>query len=94
MKKIDVGQGVAILANLGVIAGILLLTLELRQNNELMSIQAQATAVSLRTEVWRPTLEQPDIAPLLLKDQRGEELSGEEELRLRALWMRSLVVDP
>jgi hypothetical protein len=61
-----------------------------RQNNELMSIQASATAASLRTEVWRPTLEQPDVARLLVKDQRGEDLTDEEELRLRALWMRSL----
>jgi hypothetical protein len=61
-----------------------------RQNNELMSIQASATAASLRTEVWRPTLEQPDVARLLVKDQRGEDLTDEEALRLRALWMRSL----
>jgi hypothetical protein len=90
MKKIDLGQSVAILANVGVIASIVLLSLELRQNNELMSVQARATVVSLQTEVWRPTLEQPDVAPMLLKDRRGEALSDEEELRLSALWVRTL----
>ena len=35
MKKIDLGQAVSILANVGVLAGILFLAVELRQNNEL-----------------------------------------------------------
>ena len=35
-KKIDLGQTIGILANAGVIAGIVLLGMELRQNNELV----------------------------------------------------------
>ncbi len=36
MKKLDLGQSVGILANIGVIAGIVFLAVELRQNNELV----------------------------------------------------------
>ena len=36
MKKIDLGQAIGILANVGVIAGIVFLGMELRQNNELV----------------------------------------------------------
>ena len=36
MKKIDLGQTITILANVGVIAGIVFLGFELRQNNEIL----------------------------------------------------------
>jgi len=36
LKKIHLGQTIEILANLGVIAGIVFLGVELRQNNELV----------------------------------------------------------
>jgi len=36
LKKIDLGQAIGILANAGVIAGIVFLGMELRQNNELV----------------------------------------------------------
>ncbi len=36
MKKIDLGQAVGILANAGVIAGIVFLGMGLHQNNELV----------------------------------------------------------
>ncbi len=41
MKKIELGQTIAILANVGVIAGILFLAIELRQNNEALGLQAR-----------------------------------------------------
>jgi hypothetical protein len=42
MKKIDLGQTFHILANIGVIGGILLLAFELQQNNELMAAVSTA----------------------------------------------------
>ena len=41
MKKISLGQTLGILANLGVIAGILLLTYELNQNRQMMQSQTR-----------------------------------------------------
>ena len=40
LKKLDLGQSIGILANVGVIAGIVFLGLELRQHNELMEAEA------------------------------------------------------
>ena len=45
MKKLDLGQTVGILANLGVIAGILFLAIELRQNNQLLRVEAIGTVL-------------------------------------------------
>jgi hypothetical protein len=42
MKKLDVAQILSILANLGVIAGIVFLGFELRQDNTLMASQSRA----------------------------------------------------
>ena len=43
MKKLDLGQTITILANLGVIAGIVFLGLELRQTQSAMQAQAYQT---------------------------------------------------
>lgn len=58
MKRIDISQGIAVLANLGVIAGIVFLGFELRQNNELLEAQveqleaqANQTALANRTSM-------------------------------------------
>ena len=40
MKKLDLGQTLGILANIGVIAGIIFLAFELQQNNELLAADA------------------------------------------------------
>jgi hypothetical protein len=41
MKKIDLGQTPSIIANVGVITGIMYLGLELQQNSELLGAQAR-----------------------------------------------------
>lgn len=90
MNAIDLGQAVQIIANVGVLVGILLLALELRQNNKLIAAGSRASFVVQTTDIWRIVLEQPDIAASLLKDRDGDVLTREEELRLNALWIRAL----
>ena len=41
MKKIDLAQAASVLANVGVIAGIIFLALELRQNQQLVMAQTR-----------------------------------------------------
>jgi hypothetical protein len=41
LKKIDLGQTIMILANVGEIAGIVFLAFELQQNNEALDLQAR-----------------------------------------------------
>jgi hypothetical protein len=84
MKKIDLGQAISILANVGVIAGIVFLAVEIRQNNDLLISQAgfaQLTAEIERRSRWIDnTNEFLDIA---LKKSAGEPLTPAENVRLR-----------
>ena len=71
MKKIDFGQTVSILANIGVIAGIIFLAIEVQQNNTLMRAQT-------RSDIAR------DISGMLLGNAHSpflEEMAFPEELQ-------------
>ncbi len=47
MKKIELGQAIGILANIGVLGGLLLLAFELRQNNELMAAEGRFNRLTI-----------------------------------------------
>jgi hypothetical protein len=47
MKKIDVGQTIQVLANLGVLAGIVFLAIEVRQNTETQRLSAAQQILGL-----------------------------------------------
>ena len=81
-----------VIGALGIIAGIVFLAFELRQNNQLMAAASRATAVSMTTEIWTSVIEEADLAPIFIKDRSGETLTDEEELRANALWTRGLYV--
>ena len=83
MKKIDLGQTVTILANLGVIAGIVFLAVELRQNNALMAAQARFNQLSAQAETHIILAENPDLAWALVRANNNEELNPEEEASLQ-----------
>ena len=83
MKKIDLGQTVSILANLGVIAGILLLAYELRQNNALLASQARSNLDANRNFAQQPLVENAGgIVDIILKARAGDLLSDSEAWRL------------
>ena len=84
MKKIDLGQTVGILANIGVIAGIVFLALELQQNNELMEAEARAASSDRRTEIPQLVSVNTELANILVKAKNGEPLTEAEELRVIA----------
>jgi hypothetical protein len=71
MKKIDVGQFIAILANLGVLAGIAFLAVELRQSNELISAEARFNMLATRTEPYTLQITERDLPEILVKDRNG-----------------------
>jgi hypothetical protein len=91
MEKTNLSQAVAILANLGVIGGILLLAYELRQNNELMADQARFNRLTVSTQNWDLLAENPQLAELRLKDGNGETLTPTERVQLEAMIMRVLI---
>ena len=78
MKKIDLGQTVSILANIGVIAGIVFLGYELQQNNKLLAAQARSERVALRQADNALPLENPDLTQALVKSANDESLTAYE----------------
>ena len=84
MKKIELGQTITILANVGVIAGIVFLAVELRQNNELLAAEARANQFF---QARMPTIEQlntnPELTQILYKIENRETVSPEELYQFR-----------
>lgn len=68
MKKLDIGQTVQILANIGVLAGIGMLALELRQNNELIGVEMRANSNARIAGTAEIVLENPYLLELLAKE--------------------------
>lgn len=92
MKKIDLGQSIAILANVGVIAGIVFLAVELRQNNELMQSEASIAYVEMRKDGILSQAQNEDFLRAILKVRHGEQLTELELLRLE-LYYYSIFVN-
>ena len=78
MTKIDVGQTIQIIANVGVIAGIVFLGVEIQQNNELLGAQARADRRNIAREANLRHLNNADLRRAMLKAQEAEELSKDE----------------
>ena len=85
MKKPDLGQAIQILANVGVIAGIVFLGFELRQNNEQLSAQARYNYYAGRAEFQRSLAFDPAVSQLILSRAAGAELSPQDRFRLERL---------
>jgi len=92
MKKIDFGQAMSFLANIGVLIGILLLAYELRQNNDLMEAEARLNRVNMVVDAWRFTAENGDVTELREREKAGEELSGADVRRIDATIMAIFVL--
>ena len=82
MKKIDIGQSLSILANAGVIAGIVFLGIEIRQNNELLAAESRAARNARVLEQPAAVSTDVDLAEVLVRAKNGEALSEAEEVRV------------
>jgi hypothetical protein len=80
-----------VLGVVGIIAGIVFLGYELRQNNELMEVETRRALLETNLGIWEQVTNHPDLAMWLVKDRSGETLAVEEELRLNAFWMVALL---
>ena len=82
MKKFDFGQTITILANLGVVAGLVFVGFQLQQEREI----AQADRILLNSAGYRNWAELvTDNSELWAKGLAGEPLSAEEALAFDAL---------
>lgn len=92
MKKFDIGYTIQILANVGVIAGIVFLAFELRQNNEHMAAQGRFNRVSLVAQQFRTLAEDSDLTELRVQAGNGKQLSEVEQRRVDAALMATFVI--
>ncbi|MGD8339936.1 MAG: hypothetical protein PVH89_04090 [Gammaproteobacteria bacterium] len=81
MKKIDLGQMISILANVGVIAGIVFLGIELRQNNDFLAAQARLGQLDATVARIQIGLNNPDLADINWRERNGEPLTPAEQNR-------------
>ena len=91
MKKPDLAQSIQVLANVGVIAGIIFLALQLRQNNLLLTAESIGTVFETRIARQDRVMESPAFTAIWMKNQRGEPLSDEEEETVRAAFDRAFI---
>ena len=86
MRKLDLGQTLQLLGNVGVIIGILLLVYELNQNREMTQAQTRnsisETTVTLQLAVATNT----DLQEMGVKVFSGEPLSVIETQRFESMW--------
>ena len=66
MKKIDLAQAVTILANVGVIAGIVFLGIELQQNNALLTADARRNRAAHVEDNFALLATDPELASVLI----------------------------
>ena len=97
MKKIDVGQTIAILANVGVIAGIIFLAIEIGQNQAALDEQNTLTRLSGRDATLeyfsgfrKLLLEHPELHRIWTQGRTGEVLTAFESTRFRVLCLENL----
>jgi len=83
LKKLDVGQTIGVVANLGVIAGIVFLALELRQNNSLLTAQTAHALLSTKLEYRARIIDNTNgFAEIQQKQRSGGQLDPVESARL------------
>ena len=82
-KKFDLGQTVSVLANIGVIAGIIFLAVEIRQNSDQLNVQARQSIYEMQAEIQRNFFRNDGgLAELYFKEVMGQELTIVEASRL------------
>ena len=90
--EIDLAQFVALVANIGVIAGLLFLAMEIRQNNKFLAAQARYSLRQYRADI-ADSLMLPHVLDATHKWARNEEITPEEKstglmvaLKIVELW--------
>jgi len=86
MKKIDLGQWITILANAGVIAGIVFLGFELRQNTTATRVESAQGIQDQIFSIYQMLLIDPMPDIYLRGMESFSTLSAEEQLRFSSFW--------
>jgi hypothetical protein len=84
MKKINLGQTIGIVANIGVLVGLLLLVFELQQSREMMEAQTRHAVSQGIVDQLGELASNADLADLQHRAQCGKLNSSLEERRFRS----------
>ncbi len=85
MKKIDLGQTLQLLGNLGVVVGILLLGYELAQNREMTRAQTRNSVAEMLINLIEAEYGDQEMAEIQVKHSAGESLTPVEGFRFELL---------
>jgi hypothetical protein len=91
LKKLDFGQTIALAANLGVIAGIFFLGIELRQIQNQMDAEISFNRFSEENATRRMMATTPLLAAAAAKSNAGQELTPEEDVMLGS-YVSSIII--
>jgi hypothetical protein len=78
MKKIDLGQAITILANVGVLVGILLLVFELNQNRQMMQSQTRTAVAEILVGLLALEASDAELIELQAKAASGQTTPTEQ----------------
>ena len=79
-----VNKWLMLAANLGVIAGIIFLSIEISQNNEALEAQARMERTESASGFFLTITNNSELAAAILKSRRAEELTPTETLQVQA----------
>lgn len=81
MRSGQINSWLTLVANIGVILGLILVAYELRQNSELMRVQINQARADSAMASNEHSFNSSFIPPILVKAWRGDDLSAEERIR-------------
>jgi hypothetical protein len=87
-----INKWLTLFSNIGVLAGILFLGLEIEQNSELMQVQIAQTRSSDAVAAQELTINSPYIPQIRIKVNNGEQLTPEESMRYADFFRASIRV--
>ena len=92
MNLDSMNRWLTLVANVGVLAGIIFLGYELQQNTVANRVEAASNFNSSFSEIELLIVGNPDFAELLTKGREGTEINGSDQLRLWVFYNQALRV--
>ena len=87
MKKIELGQTIAIVANLGVIAGIVFLAIEIEQNTAMIEAEMRQSRTETAVSMTQALFNSDYLPEILVTAREGDQLTAVQAERFRH-WFR------
>jgi len=90
MNTQSIKSNIEIIANVGVLLGIILLAWEVNQGNQLLELQAEYTQYQGVFNDWEPIATVPQVSELIVRAMNRDSLSEAEQLQLEYMGMKTL----